>query len=375
MIKQLKELLNHLDAVLDPELQEQIELRHRRALDWMEVDRLPLVLSYPPDDDWPFLPFRHSEIFDHPEKMLYNELVHAFDTSIAMRGQIDDDLPLTVRANFGTVLIASMLGAQVEQVGENPPWLRPADSKAGFESYLNCDPNDFSRGWLPQVEKTIKVYQEILADYPKLYQMIRIVLPDLQGPLDNASVMRGADFFLELITERELTDQAMRLCTAAQVNFARHLQPELTDTMNGYSHQHAVMIRGNILIRNDSTVMISPDMYRQQIAEYDSMILNGMGGGSIHSCGKIDHVIEEFMKIPDCRSIDIGQPELNDLDLIYAMAKQHKVSLIRITVPQEQLVSGLVLKRFPTGVSLVYRAGSFAEARHIMKQYRRASGT
>ena len=67
-------------------------------MDWLAVDRLPLVMCYPPDDDSPFRPFRHSEIFSDPEKMLYNELVHAFDTSIAMRSRIDDDLPLTVRA-------------------------------------------------------------------------------------------------------------------------------------------------------------------------------------------------------------------------------------------------------------------------------------
>ncbi len=45
--------------------------------------------------------------------MLYNELAHAFDTSIALRDRLSDDLSLTVRANFGTVLIASMLGRRL----------------------------------------------------------------------------------------------------------------------------------------------------------------------------------------------------------------------------------------------------------------------
>lgn len=177
-------------------------------------------MCYPLDDDSPFRPFRHSEIFNDPEKMLYNELVHAFDTSIAMRGRIDDDLPLTVRANFGTVLIASVFGAGPEQVGENPPWVRHAGSRAEFESYLDCDPTDFTQGWLPKVEKTLKVYRQILSDYPKLRKMIRIVLPDLQGPIDNASLMRGSNFLLELITDRELTTRAMQLCAEAQAGFA-----------------------------------------------------------------------------------------------------------------------------------------------------------
>ena len=127
--------------------------------------------------------------------------------------------------------------------------------------------------------------------------------------------------------------------------------------------------RGCVLIRVDSTVMISPGMYRQQIASHDRKVLSDVGGGSIHSCGKIDHVVEEFMKIPECMSVDIGQPELNDMDMIYNIAREYKVSLVRVTVPKEQLVTGEVLKRFPTGVTLVHRAGSFAEAQDIMKQY------
>ena len=63
-----------------------------------------------------------------------------------------------------------------------------------------------------------------------------------------------------------------------------------------------------------------------------------------------------------------------DGESMASIAKRYEVSLIRVTVPHEQLVSGRVLKRFPTGVTLVHRAGSFAEARHIMKQYRQATG-
>ncbi len=60
---------------------------------------------------------------------MFNELVYAFDTSIAMRDRVDDDLPLTVRANFGTVLIASMCGADVEQLGDSPPWVHQQEGR------------------------------------------------------------------------------------------------------------------------------------------------------------------------------------------------------------------------------------------------------
>ncbi|AQQ09108.1 methylcobalamin:coenzyme M methyltransferase [Sedimentisphaera cyanobacteriorum] len=370
MIDPLKKLLKHLNSILEPERQEEIEQRHKMALQWQDTDRLPLVMCYPLDESANYKPFPHREIFDSPEKMLYNELVHAFDTSIAMRDEINDDLPLTVRANFGTVLVASMFGCEVENAEDNPPWARHLESKDEFEKCLdNFDPSDFSSPWMAKAEKTLKVYKQILSEYPKLKNMIQIVLPDLQGPLDNAAMVRGSEFFVELLTEPELTAKAMKLAAQAQANAAKHFSPYLTEKVNGFAHQHAAMIRGNILLRNDSSVMISPEMYSEKIACYDDMVLNAIGKGSIHSCGKIGHVAEKFMEIPHCLSVDFGQPEMNDLDTIYSIAKERNISLIRVSVSKEQLISGEVQKRFPTGVSLVYRAESFAEAQEIMKQY------
>ena len=146
MNNRLKPLLDHLAATLDPRRQAEIELLHRKALSWEPVRRLPLVLNYQIPGDAAFQPYPHSQIFDDPEKMLYNELVYATETSIAYRDQIDDDLPLTIRANFGTVVVASLFGGRVEQVGENPPWVRPFHTLQEFQAALDRDPLDFSQG-------------------------------------------------------------------------------------------------------------------------------------------------------------------------------------------------------------------------------------
>ena len=74
-------------------------LAHSTSLNFEPVDRLPLMMCYPLPEDGQFKSFPHSQVFDDPE-MLYNELVHAFDTSIAHHNLINDDLPCTVRAYF-----------------------------------------------------------------------------------------------------------------------------------------------------------------------------------------------------------------------------------------------------------------------------------
>jgi hypothetical protein len=373
MNDRLKRLLEHLAATLDPRRQTAIEELHRKALRWEPVCRLPLVLTFPLPADTPFQPYPHSQIFDDPEKMLYNELVGAGEASIACRDQIDDDLPLTIRANFGTVVVASLFGGRIEQVGENPPWVRPFQTLTEFRAALERDPLDFSQGWCPKVVDRYQFYRAALQDYPAVAGLVRLVLPDLQGPLDTAELLRGSDIYVDLYNDPELIAKALDTIAQAQIGLAKHLSSYITDSVDGFSHQHAAVIGGHILIRNDSTINISPATYRQHVAPHDEKVLHALGGGGIHTCGKTNHNIDEFFALPSLRCLDLGQPELNDLDTIYAKAKQRKIGMDRVHVTREELVTGRVTKRFPTGVSLVHAAQSLADARAIMDAYR-ASG-
>ena len=373
MNHQLKRLLDHLAATLDPRRQAEIELLHRKALGWEPVRRLPLLLTFPIPADAPFQPYPHSQIFDDPEKMLYNELVYAIETSIASRGQIDDDLPLTIRANFGTVVVASLFGGRVEQVGENPPWVRPFHTLEEFRAALDRDPLDFSQGWCPKIVERYQFYRDALDAYPELAGLVHLVLPDLQGPLDTAELLRGSEIYVDLYNDPDLIAKALDTIARAQIGLAKHLSSCTNDSSDGFSHQHATVIGGHILIRDDSTINISPAMYRQHVAPFDEMVLSELGGGGIHSCGKVEHNVDEFFALPSIRCLDLGQPELNDIDTIYAKARRRKIAMDRVQVTREELVTGRVMERFPTGVSLVYEAESLADAQVIMDAYRQAT--
>ncbi len=372
----LKELLVQLEAELNPEHQEAVDSLHQKALNWEPVERLPLVINYPFPADCPVQPFPHREIFNDPEKMLFNELVHAFGTSIYLHGTNNwkkagspDDLPYTIRANFGIVIIASLFGARVEQRDDNPPWVRSFPTEDEFLSFLDRDPHDFSQGVCPQVTERYRFFRDVLRHYPVLGKAVRIVLPDLQGPLDTLELLRGSAVYEDFILEPERTDLALQRIAQAQVGFARHLGQFITDGPDGFAHQHATVIKGNILIRNDSAIMISPDMYAGQVAHHDEFVLREMGGGGIHSCGKIDFNVPEVFNLPSLKCFDFGQSYLNDLDPLYGLAKEKKIPLIRIRAGRKELLSGSIMKRFPTGVSLVYEAASWEEAQFVAENY------
>jgi hypothetical protein len=364
-----RKLLYYLEEMLDPARQNHISDLYTKTLCWQTLERLPIVLTYTLDEDFPFRPCPLSEARDNPEKMLYNELVHAFDSSIACRGLLDDDLPCTIRANFGTVVIASMFTAEIKQVNNNAPWVRPFESSDTFKSILDCNPCDFSKGWCPKVVDTYKFFHDILADFPNLHKCIKVVLPDLQGPFDTAEQLWGSSIYEDFYNDPETLYRVMQHLAKAQIGFAQHLQPYLGDGPEGYSHQHNAMICGNILIRNDCAINISAKMYREQVAPHDAVVLEALGGGGVHCCGKCEHLVDEFLSFPAVRCIDFGQSEMNNIRAIYDKARQNKVPLIRIRMTEEELLTGRILNKFPTGVTLVHDAGSLDKARCIMQDY------
>jgi len=371
MNNRLEELLDFLEATLDPERQAAAEALFSRSLSYQPVGRPPLVVRHPLPEDFRFQPYPHREVFDDPAKMLFNEMVYAFGSSIACRSRLNDDLPLTVRANFGTVIIASLYGARVEQRDDDPPWIRrDEDHPVHPRAILDHDPADTSRGWGPRVLRTMQFYRKVLAERPKLRDLIRIVLPDMQGPLDNLELICGSAVFAALHTDSEAVARALAHLAEAQIAFDSEARRWTSDRADAFCHQHAVMLKGNILIRNDSAILISPDMYRDLVAPHDARVLEALGGGGIHSCGRIDSHAAAFLNVPHVTSIDLGQPELNDVDAIYARARESRIPLIRVTAGGDELRNGTVRRRFPTGVVLVHQAQSLNAANEIAKAYK-----
>lgn len=373
--ERLADLLDWLEAVVDERRLAEIDTRHCRALAWESVDRLPLVLSHPaPAEGARFRPWPMREIYDDPAKMLFNELVHAFDTSLVENQGIGADLAWTVRANFGTVVIASLFGASVEQVEDNPPWAHAAEDSLGLlRSLASADPEDFSKGWCPRVIERYAWYREALAPYPRLSRAVRLILPDMQGPFDTLEMLIGGEAFLALHEEPEAVGAALRTLARAQVAFARCLASAVSDGPDGYAHQHATAIRGRILLRDDTSIMIAPAQYRELVAPHDAHVLEALGGGGIHSCGNVGRHAPEYFDVPGLQCFDFGQAEMNDVDRLYALAAPKRIGLVRVWASEEELTTGSILKRFPTGVSLRHRAASVADARRIMDAYLKAS--
>lgn len=349
---------------------------HRAALEYREVERLPIVFSFEHPEETPFQPLPNGSIYRDPAAMLYNELVSAWNTHIVLTAELGDDLAPTVRPNWGTVLVASILGGKAEQSGEATPWIRrDAGRPVLLEEIADADPDISTSGWIPRVLETYAAYHEILAPYTELKDALRITLPDLQGPLDTVEQLLGADLFVDMIERPELACRAFLRAAELQVACARIFEPYVRDGPEGFTHQHGFLVKGGILIRCDSAVMISPGHYRDMVAPADALVLSAFGGGGIHSCGRIGHAVPEMLGMDPLRCFDFGQSFMNDVDYLYGAARERRIPFLRVQPGREELADGSILERFPTGVSLHYPAVSFDEARKIFAAYVRNCAT
>ena len=366
-------LLERLDGELDVETERRIDDLHRAALQGEQVQRLPVVTSCsePPSDE--LKPYPLSESVTDPAKMLFDELVTAWGTSVARRGTIGDDLPATVRANMGTVLVASCFGARIEQHEDDPPWVRHLESREEFVAALESDASGPT--WSSHVERAVEYmqyYRETLESFETLGTVVKITLPDLQGPLDSAAMLRGGELFLDAVTDPQLFEAALERTADVQIALWRQLRPLTMNEASGFVHQHGVLVAGNILIRDDSSVMISPEMYEELVAPAEERVLAAVGGGAIHSCGSIDHVFGRYLANSALRSVDYGQSWLNDIDAQYSAARRQGIGLSRVRAERSELTSGSILDRFPMGAVLTYDAPTVADAKQTLSDYHAA---
>lgn len=383
----LESILRYLEKKVNPDRQQAIRNQYVKALNWKEVETLPLAHSYPlPKErisgednlervghsndaqaslDWIYSPEKR---FYDPEKMLLNQLLVGFG-SIYFHNELRDDLPFTIRGNFGTVIVPSVYGAEVRFTEGNTPW---ASGERGIDYYLDKDPYDFEAGIYPRVSERYKYYREILSNYSNLQESIALVLPDLQGPLEVAASLLGEELYLKLAQDPKKVWRFLRRISETIVGLAKEFEKLTKEHLpEGYTHQHGAVIKGNILIREDSAINLSANMYREQVLPHNEFIIEELSGGGVHFCGDGEHLVDEMASSSHIQCIDLGQPKLMDLEKLYKAGKENHTPLIRVRFSRDSLLEEDLQDEFPTGLTLRHRASSMSEAKKICKKYYR----
>lgn len=364
----LRRLLDHFEQHIDPAHIQRVHARHRAALSGATIAPPPLT-CYVPYGANAFAPYPVREILADPAKMLVNELLVGF-TSLYHALARRDDTPLVIRPNLGTGVIASMFGAAIEVLDDNPPWARPLADEAAIEAVCAAPLPAVTSGLGGRMFAHYRFFHEALADYPRCAAAINITLPDLQGPFDTAEILWGSKIYVALRRRPELVHRLLDTVTRQIVRVWQAALPYVRDALlPAGNFQHAVGVGGRLLLRNDSIVLVSPAMYREHIRAFDARLVAECDA-AIHFCGDGAHQVDNLLEIPGLRGLDFGQAHLMDIDDLYARAAARGVPVARVRLPREQLLGGAAA-RFERYANLCYEARDAADADALSAAYYR----
>ena len=75
---------------------------------------------------------------------------------------------------------------------------------------------------------------------------------------------------------------------------------------------------------------LSPDLYKEFAAPYDGALLERFDGGAVHFCGRGDHYIDTLCALPKLYGINMSQPHLNDMEIIYKNTVDKGIKLLAL---------------------------------------------
>ena len=210
--------------------------------------------------------------------------------------EVGDDSTLNVRVDFGTCVVANAFGCGVFYPTNSLPCAKDHVVKTREQIFslkapdINVAPYRKFREWSEYfVEKL-----------PEGYHM---EFPDIQGPFNNAHLIRGNDIFFDMYDDIEAFDKLMEVATDATIEYAKATR-QWTNAKEGWLYDWSALWKGNARISNCSLHMIGRELYLNHVIKHDVRFIKEMNGARIHYCGSAKNVIEEMAKIPGITGID-----------------------------------------------------------------------
>ncbi len=227
---------------------------------------------------------------------------------------------LCVRANYGTGILSSLFGAEIFVMPREMntlPTTRAVGGTDRIREIVEHGLPDLNGGFGRKVFEFGELCAELFQKYPKISRYVEVYHPDTQGPLDICELLWGCEMFYAMYEEPELVHAMMRLLTDTYTAFLNKWYEIFPSNSEMNVHWSCLRHRGTILLRDDSAMNLSPELYEEFAAPYDGALLERFDGGVVHFCGRGDHYIETLSKLPKLYGINMSQPELNDMEKIY----------------------------------------------------------
>jgi hypothetical protein len=287
--------------------------------------------------EWPAIPI--NKAIEDPAQMLLRELRAVYDVVCQRTYHIPN-----IRCNYGTCILPSLFGAEtfwMDEQLDTLPTNKPM-GEAAIDRLLDAGIPDLNNGFGRRVFETAEYFKETLKPYPRIAEVVWIYHPDLQGPIDVVELLWGSDMFYAFYDQPQKVKAITDLVTRTYLRFLKRWMEVVPPRDNVYSAHWGRLWRGQVVLRDDSIVNLSNEMYEQFVKPYDERILEEFGGGAIHFCGHVDHCIDSLTESSWLTAINPSQPHLNDMRKIHAASVGKGIIL---DCPNSRHLAGLDLTR------------------------------
>jgi uroporphyrinogen-III decarboxylase len=280
--------------------------KERQSAIWenREPDYLPLILS---DWDTPELKgFKHwtlKEQFYDKEKMLLEQL-----KGLVGIAKTHSDAQLSIRVNMGVGIIPSVFGLQpVFPQDDQMPWFVGNLSK---EEILRLGmPSDIrERGLMPFVIEYLQYFKSVLPEGIHIYCF------DTQGPFDIAHLIRGHQIYFDLYDDPEFAHYLLDISTQLYIEATKIFKEIVGEPLDSGYHGTLYMSGGGVRLCDDSSVNLSPSLFREFSLPYIKRALAPFGGGWVHFCGDGNHLLDMYLELEEVKGLNFGNPEKYDYE-------------------------------------------------------------
>jgi hypothetical protein len=206
--------------------------------------------------------------------------------------EIDDDFVPYLMPWFGTVVVASAFGCQVEFPPKQDPAVNPRYYPAQTAQDVRklAIPNPSRDGLMPKVLEFL--------GYMKQKSFLPVGITDFQGPLTTANQLMGYDRLIYLMYDApEVMHELMDKITEALILWVKRQKQVIGEPLNECISDQQVYIgrHAGVWFSDDDAVLMSPGSYKEFVVPYNSRILKAFGGGCLHYCGNATHQAENFL--------------------------------------------------------------------------------
>lgn len=232
---------------------------------------------------------------------------------------LNSSTPLCLRANYGTGIMSSLFGLDIfimPRETNTLPTTIPLNDTDRIREIVAENNIDINVSFGKKTFEMGEYFVDTFKHYPKIKKYVEIYHPDLQGPLDICELVWGSEVFYQLYDDPGLVHQLLNIICDAYTRFINKWFDIVGQPKEINAHW-SLKMKGSLMLRDDSAMNLSPEMYEEFGYQYDNILLNRFNGGAVHFCGRGDHYINILSQAKKLTAINMSQPHLNDMEKIY----------------------------------------------------------